>query len=82
MERLGSRLSLRLEEEIALRSNRILSALMEQEQEETQPLGVEEVCVCVCLYVCVCVWRGRGGDWGGDGMHFRRIDYLSTRIVG
>nr|KAG5712964.1 hypothetical protein BaRGS_021758 [Batillaria attramentaria] len=52
MERLlvGSRLSLREEEEEALRSNRILSALLEQEPEETQPLGIEEVFDILPLY--------------------------------
>lgn len=45
MERLllGSRLSLRVEEEEALRSNCILSALLEQEVEETPLASVEEV---------------------------------------
>ncbi|XP_025115052.1 hydrocephalus-inducing protein-like isoform X4 [Pomacea canaliculata] len=52
MERLllGSRLSLRVEEEEALRSNCILSALLEQEVEETPLASVEEVFDILPLY--------------------------------
>lgn len=45
MDRLnfGPRLSLHEDEEEALKSNRILTALLEQESEETASLGIEEV---------------------------------------
>lgn len=46
----GSRLSLREDEEEALRSNRILSALLEQDMEYTQTLGIEEVFDILPLY--------------------------------
>ena len=40
---LGSRLSLREEEEEALRSNRVLTALLEADEENAPEIGVEEV---------------------------------------
>ena len=40
---LGSRLSLREEEEEALRSNRVLMALLEEDEEIAPAIGVEEV---------------------------------------
>ncbi|XP_070194710.1 hydrocephalus-inducing protein homolog isoform X4 [Littorina saxatilis] len=47
---LASRMSLRPDEEQALRGNRALSALLEQDTEEQQPLGVEEVFDILPLY--------------------------------
>ena len=40
---LGSRLSLREEEEEALKSNRVLTALLEADEDEAPKIGVEEV---------------------------------------
>ncbi|XP_046359897.2 hydrocephalus-inducing protein homolog isoform X3 [Haliotis rufescens] len=52
MERLDlhSRLSLRPEEEDALKSNRVLTALLERDQEAATPIGVEEVFDILPLY--------------------------------
>ncbi|XP_035827636.1 hydrocephalus-inducing protein [Aplysia californica] len=50
---LGSRLSLREDEEEALRSNRVLMALLEEDEEIAPAIGVEEVFDILPLYGCL-----------------------------